>query len=288
MGKSKAFTLVELLVVISIIALLMAILMPSLARVRNQAKAVACMSNLKQWSIAFLAYCGDNNGYLMTGKGPKKSGPRRGRWRSNLEPYVSRDYEGIWCCPMAIKPKYEYQINERRSTRELTTARHPLAAWGTEDRDGGKSGTLLGKYWWEKYQEDLFGSYGINCWVYNIDVGRYASKSWRSIDVRGAGNIPMFLDARWFRARPQHTDTPGEVSSGGSCTLDNNEMRRFCIDRHGGFINGVLLDFSARKIGLKELWRLKWNRNFDKTNGPVEGAPYPAGWPGWMKHYKEY
>lgn len=49
MRTQKAFTLIELLVVVAIIALLMAILMPALQRVKSQAKAVACMSYLKQW-----------------------------------------------------------------------------------------------------------------------------------------------------------------------------------------------------------------------------------------------
>lgn len=67
--QPKAFTLVELLVVIAIIALLMSILMPALASVRNQAKAVMCQSNLKQWGIVFSMYTDDNDGSFMSGLG---------------------------------------------------------------------------------------------------------------------------------------------------------------------------------------------------------------------------
>jgi len=51
MNKHRGFTLIELLVVIAIIALLMAILMPALRRVKEQAKTVVCRSHLQQWSL---------------------------------------------------------------------------------------------------------------------------------------------------------------------------------------------------------------------------------------------
>ncbi|MCD4831974.1 MAG: type II secretion system GspH family protein [Anaerohalosphaeraceae bacterium] len=57
----KAFTLVELLVVISIIAMLLAILMPSLQRARELAKRVICSNNLHQCHLALTVYAGDYN-----------------------------------------------------------------------------------------------------------------------------------------------------------------------------------------------------------------------------------
>jgi prepilin-type N-terminal cleavage/methylation domain-containing protein/prepilin-type processing-associated H-X9-DG protein len=63
--SKKGFTLVELLVVISIIALLLSILMPSLSKVREQAKAVICASNQKQTGLILFLYAQENK-YAIT------------------------------------------------------------------------------------------------------------------------------------------------------------------------------------------------------------------------------
>lgn len=63
--KLKGFTLVELLVVISIIAVLLSVLMPALSKARNNAKRVMCSSNLHQWGVVIGLYASDNNGRLM-------------------------------------------------------------------------------------------------------------------------------------------------------------------------------------------------------------------------------
>src|SRR3954467_9568954 len=69
-GRSKAishpraFTLVELLVVIGIIALLLAILLPALARVRESSRRTACLANICELGRAVLLYCHDNKDHL--------------------------------------------------------------------------------------------------------------------------------------------------------------------------------------------------------------------------------
>src|SRR5688572_9482102 len=64
-GQRRAFTLVELLVVIGIIALLISILIPTLGRARDQAQRTKCMANLKSLTEAWVQYANDHKGRLV-------------------------------------------------------------------------------------------------------------------------------------------------------------------------------------------------------------------------------
>ena len=267
MRKRKAFTLIELLVVIAIIALLMAILLPALEQARKQAMATICMANLRQWGQIWLLYCEDNDGAFCESN--PNLGWTRGEWILPLrEQWETRS--DILKCPIAKDP-------------------HPDRA--TSDLGGPFNTYVMGSGGFGNLEEEC--SYGANCWIFQTKTniqGRAAAWHWgTTIDVRGLNNIPVFLDSMWRGGGPFYQG--GNINSNRISPPDyngqwrphrfNGEMRHFCIDRHKEGINSVFMDWSARKVGLKELWRLKWHRQFD-TSG------WPGVWPEWMRNFKDY
>jgi len=77
---APAFTLVELLVVIGIIALLISILMPALTRARDQAMRAKCMANLRSLTNAWMMYANDNKGKLVSAETSPPGGGYPGGW----------------------------------------------------------------------------------------------------------------------------------------------------------------------------------------------------------------
>jgi hypothetical protein len=131
-----------------------------------------------------------------------------------------------------------------------------------------------------------WGSYGINHWLYVAAqdplYGQAARDYWGTVNVKGSHNIPLFLDCWFWCGGPENDDVPPQFD-GHRMTGHTNSMNRFCINRHQQGINGIFLDYSARKVWLKELWRLKWGRNFSTSallpNWETE-APWMADFKG--------
>ncbi len=241
---------------------LMIILMPALYRVKKQARSVTCMSKLRQWGLIFSMYTDENNGYFFSGEGSDS-----GRlWMDPLRSYYHNNKQ-MFLCPTAAKPYTEGGQN-------------PFGVWEVDN--------------------DV-GSYGLNGWVCNPQEGAtnlwgrgLIESYWRTTNVKRAGNIPLFMDCMWVEGWPRQTDKPPPSKDWLTDSVNENEMgtdelRRFCINRHEGYVNGLFMDYSVRKVGLKELWTLRWHRNY-KTDGPWTraGGVQPNDWPQWMRHFRDY
>jgi len=310
MCRRRAFTLIELLVVIAVVSLLMAILVPVLGKVRRQARAVACRANLRQWATTLALYLEDNEGHLPH--------DQYGTWwvltgrtfteRRNGRVVAPREYHPIstkgMLCPEATRPS------------ELATGG---GVWGF----GGQSWRV------ERYLgctfeawkltitgagAPLVGSYGLNGRLFlppgdPEEVSRpivFLLNDIRSytdvFSMRGRNAIPLLLDcvtvsgAPTQDSRPPHAEPkPGQPSSRSNSPMANFCINRhsgyvnFCINRHSGYVNCLFLDWSVRKVGLKELWTLKWHKDFNTANSwTTAGGVQPEDWPEWMRKFKNY
>lgn len=140
------------------------------------------------------------------------------------------------------------------------------------------------------FADGSYGSYGFNEWLYNRSPNsNNAGNYWKHVNVRPAQNIPVFVDCFWYDVWAFPVDEPPRYDGATENLAGSNEMRRVCLNRHSGAINGAFLDWSIRRIDLKELWTLKWHRNFD-TNGPwtKAGGVVPEDWPQWMRGLRDY
>jgi prepilin-type N-terminal cleavage/methylation domain-containing protein/prepilin-type processing-associated H-X9-DG protein len=268
MRRIKGFTLIELLVVISIIALLLALLMPALQRVKIQAKAVVCQSNLHQWGLCFEMYTDDNDGRFSNDDQYKYS------WYTLLSPYYS-DCNDLLLCPMAAK----YIDNSWWEGGKFS-------AWAWTE--------LEFDVWYQTTRphlarHDFYGSYAESEWTFDFNHLSAAEFKgypyWGGVFSKGTNNIPVCLDSAWMIQKPKDLDTPPPYDD----VVDASNMSHVCINRHNSGINGLFMDWSVRKVGLKELWTLKWHRNFD-TAGPYTraGGMKPEDWPEWMRNFKDY
>jgi len=106
---SRAFTLVELLVVIAIIALLAALLLPALAQAQGKARSSQCLSNLRQWGLAYRQYADDNKDFLpRRGQGvqPLAQIDRPEDWFNALPAYFnSQPYQQLFAANGKVQPR---------------------------------------------------------------------------------------------------------------------------------------------------------------------------------------
>ena len=271
----KGFTLIELLVVIAVIALLLAVILPSLKKAKQKSQEVVCRANLRQWGVLFALYSQDYDGSLPIGWNGGTM------WMTDLEAYYN-GADDLRNCPAVKKFCSDYPGWD--SSPLIDELDRTFIGWGLYGHPDFLDGDV--PYWGE---EDMYGSYGVNAWALNpLDTGLYdTDPSWRPLYFRkmtssNAFSIPLMGGSLWDGTHVDDGDPPpskkGIQGSGG--------LSEFCLDRHNGGSNMLFMDTSSRKVGLKELWKLKWYKDFD-TGGYLENSG-KTEWPTWMQSYKEY
>lgn len=289
---SAGFTLIELLVVIAIIALLMAILLPALSRVRKQAKAMVCQAHLRQWGMALATYTEEHQGRFpsstLTGcdgvwllRGAFLGGRDANDPQNSFYHFHTQD---IACCPMATQ--FSDSMVFGVFVYNGAYGSSLLRLYGLVGRAGSASTA-----WQTTLGTSTFrGSYGLNQWLFQ---GFHQSKSTsptilRSgldvLSLRGRADIPVLLDAVTPCTAP--LDTSGPQGSNGGTT---SSIANFVTNRHGESTNALFLDWSVRKVGLKELWTLYWYGEFNRAGRWTKaGGVKPEAWPEWMRGLKDY
>lgn len=269
-GQNHGFTLTELLVAIAIIGILAALLLPALARAKSRARDAVCISNLRQWGVAWKSYTDENNDSFMSGTVTGSAWPR-GEWVL----FFKKNYD-LLLCPKATARRGPgaHEVQVPPTALNATEWGGPTTAYdfpipSTSDP------TL-----------PLTSSYGLNCWVYNPDKkhvqGRRAIYHWRKYSAPPQPSItPLFLDSMWRGGGPDVADRPPlfngeEVDPHDEWNAALNEMDSFAIIRHAKGVNILYMDDSVRNTRAKDLWGLPWHRDYNPA------AASNIVFPSWM------
>jgi prepilin-type N-terminal cleavage/methylation domain-containing protein/prepilin-type processing-associated H-X9-DG protein len=237
--RRRAFTLVELLVVIGIIAVLISILLPTLGRARRAGQEVACMSNLRQLATAMHTYAD--------------------AYKGNTMPIVFTpgDY---WHHLLAIQlGDKQYPSDPNNESRLMAR----LMRCPTLDSNPIANGFGTASQRWS--YGDGSGSYGINLWL--LPKGAYAAqfpptKSFAKLSsVRQSSEVPIVADSIWVGSWPDNNDLVlPQIKTGWGQHQNGYFMGRFCIDRHRRAINTAFVDGHVSRMELQDLWKLRWHR----------------------------
>jgi prepilin-type N-terminal cleavage/methylation domain-containing protein/prepilin-type processing-associated H-X9-DG protein len=256
LSRLRAFTLVELLVVIGIIAVLIGILLPALNKARAAANTTACLSNLRQLNTSVALYAAENKGRMFDyiwykdEQTPPQTIPKDITWNSYWIglAFQYKFPQAALLCPTSKEPM-PFNTNNGFGTSSN--------AWTGEYNTSGTPVKYDSKTW-------RVGSYGLNKYV----TPKYKGFSTTVGALKPAIEVPMFLDCAWADIQPTNGSATSPVETPPDLTAydlkGKPEHFRMLIARHGKAINVGFADGSARTVPLSDLYNLTWKKGWQK------------------------